>query len=121
MKHTPKQIAKIRKRVVLGEELTAGCQSDLITLGRDRVALLSQIDEMQKAIDELDGGIGFIVVAIASRGEDALVEEFRAFYKPEQWLGSHRAAGAFLGKKLYEFEKARAWLQSQEHRNDDQG
>lgn len=65
-------------------------------------ALAAEIAELHKAVDELDGDVGFNVVAFVSRGDDTLVDKFREFYKPEQWLGSHRAAGAFIGTLVAE-------------------
>lgn len=50
-------------------------------------------------------GVGFVIVTIAGQCQrsekgDEWHEQFRQWYKPHQWIGSHRAAAVFLGMKL---------------------
>ena len=40
-------------------------------------------------------------------------DEFLAWYKPEQWLGAHRALGVFLGRKFTEMQATIATLRAQ--------
>lgn len=70
--------------------------------------LVESIDTRLQNIESMLGAegdtIGFSVVMIAGQCVkpemgDVWQEEFRQWYKPKEWLGSHRAAGVFLGMK----------------------
>lgn len=57
------------------------------------------------AEDTEEDTVGFTVVMIAGQTMepakgDEWQEEFRIWYKPKEWLGSHRAAAVFLGMKF---------------------
>lgn len=45
---------------------------------------------------------GYLIVATIANnlGEHKWEEEWRQFYDPTKWLGSHRAAAAFLTEKM---------------------
>jgi hypothetical protein len=69
------------------------------------------VDEMWEAIrpflctTERDrSNIGYLIVATIANNLDQHTweDEWREFYKPENWFGSHRAAAAFLTEKMRE-------------------
>lgn len=59
-------------------------------------------------MSEIDDDVGYTVVAIACNtatdGDEDWYDEFLDWYKPEQWLGSHRAAAVFVGMKYRELK-----------------
>jgi hypothetical protein len=81
--------------------------------GRDAEAEAALLREAADGLETLadwagDDTIGFVIVSwIGNRVfegdlQDKFIEEFHAFYDPKKWLGSHRAAAAFIAQKWLE-------------------
>ena len=59
-------------------------------------------DVASSEIRDNDDNIGYLIVATIANnlGQHPWEDEWRQFYDPAKWLGSHRAAAAFLTEKM---------------------
>lgn len=69
----------------------------------------AQLADARRELRESTDDLGQLIITQAAPRDvqQAWLEEFEAWYQPKLWLGSHRAAGAFLVTKITEL-KARA-------------
>lgn len=88
----------------LAFELERECASQ-----RERAeAAEAKRDELQDEIDSYpDIDACAVLCRVFPDGADQGMEEWREWYKPEQWFGMHRALGAFISQRLENIDAMR--------------